>query len=195
MNDNMALMSQSEIDTLVEFLTMQKSQVANEVLDQNSIDRLIQLLQTDVLRELKYDTAIPENRSGENSALLLIDDIGDLREQQENCLLEITPVTKDGYVEVVCRHKKTNKKYKVTPKCVEHVRFFSSDFSVWGYAIPPITFDSIAALLSVKYTKATFESICSTFAKRMYGDEAADIPAIYMPTTSQLIHHITDEKD
>ena len=45
MNQNMALLSQTEIDTLLNFL--QKSKVGEEVMDQSSIDRLINLLQTD----------------------------------------------------------------------------------------------------------------------------------------------------
>lgn len=33
MSDNMALLSQEEIDTLLDFLTQQKSRVGNEVMD------------------------------------------------------------------------------------------------------------------------------------------------------------------
>ena len=43
MSDNKALLSQDEIDALVSFLKT-KDKIGNEVLDQTSIDRLVEIL-------------------------------------------------------------------------------------------------------------------------------------------------------
>ena len=83
MNQNMALLSQTEIDTLLNFL--QKSKVGEEVMDQSSIDRLINLLQTDQKREFKYSTNVPQMPGGEGQPLLLVDGMKNAKEQ-ERCV-------------------------------------------------------------------------------------------------------------
>ena len=46
-NKSFSLLSQQEIDTLVKFLTEKKKGVGSDVMSQNSIDKLIRLIQTD----------------------------------------------------------------------------------------------------------------------------------------------------
>lgn len=192
MNDNMALMSQTEIDVLVNFLTAQKEKVTNEVMDQESIDRLIKLLRTDMVRDVKFDTNVPESKREDSSALLLIDAIGDLKKQQKNCQLQYRIAERTGYVEIICHDKRSGKDYAITPKCMEQVRYIRDDDSQWGYAVPPTTFDKISALLSVKYTKETFDMVCNDFAEKMYGSKDIQIADIYMPTAYSMIHHLCD---
>ncbi|MDE7298209.1 MAG: hypothetical protein K2N94_05195, partial [Lachnospiraceae bacterium] len=103
MSDNMALLSQEEIDTLLDFLTQQKSRVGNEVMDQESIDRLISLLHTDEVRSVKFDTIVPEARKERASALILLGGMTDIREQQKNCRLECRVDEKTGYLRIFCR--------------------------------------------------------------------------------------------
>ena len=88
MSDNMVLLSQGEIDSLLDFLKQQKSKFGNEVMDQESVDRLISLLRTDSSRNVKFDTVVPEMKRGGGNALIQIEGIGSLKEQQQNCQLE-----------------------------------------------------------------------------------------------------------
>ena len=189
MNQNMALLSQTEIDTLLNFL--QKSKVGEDVMDQGSIDRLIDLLQSDRKREVKFDENVPEVHGKEERALLVIDAIGGVPEQQR-CVLECQVDAATKFLRVVCRDEKKDAEYEITPACVSELRFRVSDTSRWGYAIPPVTFDRIAALLAVKYTKSVFDKVCCIFAEQMFGDAQATIPELYLPTTYDLIHHLKD---
>lgn len=189
MNQNMALLSQKEIDTLLDFL--QKSKVGEEVMDQASIDRLISLLRTDKRREVKFNTPVPEMRGRDEQPLLLLDTVGSLKEQQR-CVLECQVDAATNFLRIICRDEAKDSEYEITPACVSELRFKRMDTSQWGYAVPPVTFDHIAALMTVKYTKSVFDKVCRIFAKQMYGDEQVTIPEIYMPTTYDLIHHLKD---
>ncbi len=190
MSDNMALLSQEEIDTLLDFLTQQKSRVGNEVMDQESIDRLISLLHTDKVRSIKFDTAVPEARRERVSALILLGGISDIREQQQNCLLDCSQDEKTGYVRIFCRDIRNDKRYYITPKCMEQMRYIEGDKSEWGFAVPPLTFDKLSVLLSVKYTKSSFNQITRIFSEKMFGQESIPVPDLYMPTAYSLIHHL-----
>ena len=80
----------------------------------------------------------------------------------------------------------------LTPKCMEQMRYISGDDSEWGRAMVPLTFDQIAVLFSVKYSKATFDKITKIFTERMYGEAETNISDIYMPTAYNLIRHMSD---
>ena len=70
MTDNKALLSQDEIDALVSFLKT-KEKIGNEVLDQTSIDRLVE-----ILNEAKAsEAAANSGRFNGNSVLLAEKDI------------------------------------------------------------------------------------------------------------------------
>ncbi len=192
MSDNMVLLSQGEIDSLLDFLKQQKSKFGNEVMDQESVDRLISLLRTDSSRNVKFDTVVPEMKRGSGNALIRIEEIGSLKEQQQNCKLECEMDQGTGYIRIFCYDKVSDKKYYITPKCMEQMRYISGDNSEWGRAVVPLTFDQIAVLFSVKYSKATFDKITAIFTERMYGEAGANISDLYMPTAYNLIHHLSD---
>lgn len=189
MNQNMALLSQTEIDTLLDFL--QKSKVGEEVMDQTSIDRLIDLLQTDKKPELKFNAKIPEMRGNDEQPILLLSGMSDI-EEQKRCVLECRVDADTKYLHIVCRDEANGAEYEITPNSVSELRFRRTDTSCWGYAIPPVTFDHIAALMTIKYTKSVFEAVCRTFAEHMFGNAQITIPEIYMPTTYDLIHNLKD---
>lgn len=189
MNQNMALLSQKEIDTLLDFL--QKSKVGEEVMDQTSIDRLINLLQTDQKRELKFNANIPEMHSQDEQPILLLDGITNI-EEQKRCVLDCRVNADTKYMHIICRDELKGDEYEITPACVGELRFRRTDTSCWGYAIPPVTFDHIAALMTVKYKKSVFDTVCRAFAEHMFGDAQITIPEIYMPTTYDLIHNLKD---
>ncbi|MDE7327421.1 MAG: hypothetical protein K2N63_14310 [Lachnospiraceae bacterium] len=189
MNQNMALLSQTEIDTLLDFL--QKSKVGEEVMDQGSIDRLINLLQTDQKREIKFDTDVPQVHSDDGQPLLLLEGLSSAKEQSL-CVLECQVDAQTQFLHIFCRDESKDKEYEITPACISEMRFSQNDKSSWGYAIPPVTFDHIASLMMIKYTKSVFDKVCHIFAQRMFGGEWTEIPELYMPTTYDLIHHLKD---
>ncbi|MDE7211460.1 MAG: hypothetical protein K2O03_08465, partial [Lachnospiraceae bacterium] len=108
------------------------------------------------------------------------------------CVLECQVDDATKYLRIICRDEKKDAEYEITPACVSELRFRGADNSSWGYAVPPVTFDHIAAMMSIKYTKSVFDKICQIFAERMFGDAQITIPEIYMPTTYDLIHHLKD---
>lgn len=189
MTENMTLLSQKEIDTLLHFLIEQKKTVSMEVMDQASIDMLISLLHSDIIKNIRYDTSIPE--TSDSSAILLLNESESLSGQQ-NLKLECKVDEKTGYLEIYCTDDKKEKNYRISPQCLEQVRFISDDKSEWGYAVPPVTFDRVAALLKVKYTKKTFDMVCAIYIERMFGDKEEKIPGIYMPAAYDLIRHLAD---
>ncbi len=189
MSENMALLSQGEIDILLDFLLKRKRDVGMEVMDQDSIDKLIALLRAGGATQVRFDTAVPEVKDSTAVPILVIDES---REAQDECLLECE-VDANGFLKVYCMNQMTNRRLRVTPNCVERMYYAEEDQSEWGRVLPPVMFDKIAALLKVKYTKKTFDEICNLYMKAAYGENSEQqIPEIFMPTAHQLISHLAD---
>lgn len=192
MSENMALLSQKEIDTLVEFLTKERG-VDSGVLDQDSIDKLLSLLKSGTLQKLQFDSKLPKTKGGSKAAILVLDGENNLGGQQEFCRLEFDIDPETDYIHIYCNNYNNNVKYEMTPTCLEQVRYISDDTAEWGYLIPPLTFDKVASLLQVKYTNTTFNLLCERFAEKMFGDKFYNIPSIYMPPTNDLIQNLGEE--
>ena len=189
MSENMALLSQEEIDTLIEFILENSGKgEVGEVLDQKSIDKLIMLLKAGPKNKLRFDAETPYVVG---KAFLVLDGNADAAEQRKNCTLECRINPNNGYAQVVCINKALNKEYILTPTCLESLQYVKDD-AEWGYAVPPLTFDKIASLLDVKYTKAAFDYVCELYAKKMYGDGKHEVSSIYMPSANALIQHLAD---
>lgn len=189
MSDNMRLLSQEEIDTLVEFLT-EKRNVSGQVLDQKSIDILVSVLQDQHLMK-KVNMAGRTVMPGLSQTLLLDEEV-DLILQQQNCRL-LFEVNSDGTVSVICKNVNTGKCHIMTPACLEQGIMSEGDGSAWGRAVAPIVFDSIATMLQVEYSRSTFAAVCERYAEIMYGDKDVVLPAIYMPNGNQLMQHMSTE--
>lgn len=190
MNENMALLSQDEIDILLNFLADKRTELNGGVLDQESVDKLINLLRAGTFQKLHFDTSLPKITGGIGTAILVLDGEENIGAQQEFCRLEQSIDEKSGYVKILCVNKQSGNRYEMTPTCLEQVRYVADDTSTWGYAIPPLTFDRVASLLQVKYTKSTFDAVCERYAEKMFGDKRHMIPSIYMPSANELIQHL-----
>ena len=189
MGENMALLSQGEIDILLDFLLKRKSDVGMEVMDQDSIDKLIALLRAGGRNQIRFDTTVPEVKDDTAVPILMIDES---REAQDECLLECE-VAANGFLKIYCMNQMTNRRLRITPNCIERMYYSEEDQSEWGRVLPPAMFDKIAALLKVKYTKKTFDEVCNLYIKAAYGDNSEhQIPEIFMPTAHQLIRHLAD---
>jgi hypothetical protein len=183
MSDNKTLLSQGEIDALVAFLTNSEAAPIGTVLDQSSIDKLIEL----VKYNNKHGLFIGEGQnSSEYENAVILDKELDLEEQKQDYELICQKNGKD-YIEILCVSKKGGKTYKLTPSCLLQNKRVENDKSEWGHAISPMHFNDLALMFGIKYSSETFRFVCTNFAKVMYGFEEADISNIYFPPEDDLL--------
>lgn len=186
MYDNMALLSQEEIDTLLQFLFDQKKDVTGEVMDQASIDKLISILRADQKRSIHFDSQLTRLAS-KSSAIIKLELPNGLAQSSLSLSFEVYG---DGYLKAAAVSSDGGASYAITPNCFDKFRYIANDKSEWGRFLPPVTFDSIAGLLNIKYTKDTFDKVCRTFAKNMCNNEESQVPAVFMPSANDLIAHL-----
>ena len=191
MSENMALLSQNEIDALVKFLLEKQNIKSGVVLDQGSIDRLVNVLQDKTfIQKMGSVTEEPmQNATTKTVAqLLLLEGEQDIVAQQTNYEL-IFECDAEGMIQVVCQSKLSTKRHVITPSCLEQSRYTEEE-SVWGKTISPIVFDTISGMLHIRYSKDTFLRVCDRFAEVVYGNKNAEIPSFYMPNASSLMQHM-----
>ena len=182
MVDNRTLLSQDEIDALVSFLK-RKEKVGNDVLDQTSIDRLVE-----ILNEAKStgDVAGSNSRFYGNAVLSVEKDIAVQREQ---CTL-LYEKDEKNYVHVVCENIVTGARYEITPECLNRSCLVENTGETWGYAIMPVLFDLAAMQLQVKYTAEVFSKVCSDYAGLLFGKPNMELPNVYLPTASRMLDNM-----
>lgn len=179
MSDNKALLSQSEIDALVSFLKT-KDKIGNEVLDQSSIDRLVE-----ILTDAKAEDGIG-GRFNANSVLSVEKDIAVQREQ---CTL-LYEKDNENYAHIVCENSVTGARYEITPECLTQSCLVETMGESWGFAVMPVLFDLAAMQLQVKYTAEVFSKVCGDYAKLLYGNEKVELPNVYLPTAARILDNI-----
>ena len=182
MSDNKALLSQEEIDALVSFLKT-KEKIGNEVLDQASIDRLVE-----ILNEAKGagESVAGGGRFYGNSVLAVEQDIA---VQKEQCTL-LYEKDDRGHAKIVCENVVTGMRYDITPECLNQSYLVDSTGESWGFAIMPVLFDLAALQLQVRYTADVFSEVCADYAKLLFGDENAELPNMYLPTAARVLDNI-----
>lgn len=191
MDKNKVLLSQSEIDVLIKFLDMKKDKVGVEVLEQSSVDKLLNILRSgNGEQKLYFDSNLPEFKENSGTAILVLDEDANIGDQQQFCELTCEIDGDTEYMKIICINKQNGNRYNMTPACLEQVKYINEDIAEWGYAVPPLTFDTVASLLQVKYTKATFDKVCEVYAEKMFGDKTHSISSIYMPAAGNLIQHL-----
>ncbi len=176
MADNKTLLSQGEIDALVAFLTNSEAAPIGTVLDQSSIDKLIDLVKYNNKRGL----FIGENGGSDAADAVVLDSNLDLEEQKQDYELIFKKNARD-YVEILCVSKKGGKTYKLTPSCLLQNKRVEDDETEWGHAISPLHFNNLALMFGIRYSSETFRAVCGNFAKVMYGYEDAEISTLYYP--------------
>ena len=182
MSDNKALLSQSEIDALVSFLK-RKDQIGNHVLDQTSIDRLVEILNG---AKASGESPVGKGRFYGNAVLSVEEDIALQREQ---CTL-LYEKDEKNYVHIVCENAVTGMRYEITPECLNKSCLVESTGETWGYAIMPVLFDLAAMQLQVKYTAEVFSKVCADYAGLLYGKSSVELPNVYLPTAARVLDNI-----
>jgi len=176
MGENMTLLSQTEIDTLVDFLLeKRKESVSNEVLNQESIDRLIHMIRTTHLHgvRIKAETGVKHQQNRVKTEMIIREHAGQVCEltfeQQENGFLDIRIVNHDN-----------NNVFRITPNGAGALTV-ADDGSQWGKCISPFTFVDIAISYDVHFTQETYQNICALYAEVKFGDKAYQIPDFFLP--------------
>jgi hypothetical protein len=175
MSENMTLLSQTEIDTLVEFLLEKKQDVHNEVLNQDSIDRLIHLIRTTHINNIRTSSKVGEITDQKRlyTALTIRDDLSQVCELTVNVL-------ENGYIDILLLNRTTGNTYKVTPVGAREMTI-SDDDSQWGRCISPLTFVDIADAYGAKFSEETYQNICSIYANVKFGNTEYSIPDFFLP--------------
>lgn len=179
MSDNKALLSQSEIDALVSFLKT-KDTIGNEVLDQSSIDRLVEIL---------TDAKAEDETGGRFNANSVLSVEKDIAVQREQCTL-FYEKDAQNYAHIVCENSVTGARYEITPECLTQSCFVETLGESWGFAVMPVLFDLAAMQLQVKYTAEVFSKVCGDYAKLLYGNEKIELPNVYLPTAARILDNI-----
>ena len=184
MNENMTLLSQTEIDTLVDFLMEKRQDVNNQVLNQGSIDRLIHLIRTTHVNNVRAGSSIASNTESNRIKTAM-----KIRtEAHQICELTIK-ILENGFIDIIIINQSTGNTYKVTPNGASEMTI-SDDDSQWGKCISPYTFVDISDAYGAKFSEETYQKLCSIYAKVKFDDENYKLPDFFLPehaTIAQLL--------
>lgn len=181
---NFSLLNQREIDTLIDFLSKSKEDLNDDVLNQESIDKLIRLIRYDNLSSVRLDEL--------DSIHIHIDilrDLGIREDASQICELSFHLDPETEFVVLTATNTITGKSYDVNPASLDRLEIFGG-LASWGYSIPPILFNKIARIFDCKYSRQTYEDICALFALKNYGSSEQQLPSLYYPTTRQLLSRL-----
>lgn len=175
MDKNMTLLTQDEIDTLIDFLEARKMEMeGEEVLSQDSIDKLISLIQRRKVGTANFDRLL--NHVSNEKCL---SDVG-LREENQVCQL-IADISEKGFIKLSVKNVETGKTVSLTPDGFSKQDFSITGSAEWGYSIMPAFFDQIAKIYNLKYTRETLDMVCRLFAEKNFGDKDAELSAAFLP--------------
>lgn len=168
--NNMALLSQNEIDALIDFLNHQKGsyQIKGDILSQDSINKLIEIIRATP----KIGKNIPINEAA------LKHDFSSLYSDSKSKNYELTFKKEDNDLKLFAYHLETADTIPITPATLD---INSTCRQGWGSCISPITFDFIAKKLDIRYSEETFCKVIQNFALVMYGNEEEEVPVFYLP--------------
>lgn len=172
-----SLLNQKEIDALVNFLNDKRDSINSDIMNQESIDKLITLITRDS-NHIILDLFDPFASVDANLLAALDFHIG------ENDICELCCSIDDstGFIKLTAHNTKTGQTLDITPKLIN-----DTDTEDWGYSISPIFFNRIAKIFSLKYTTETHDKICNIFAKHTYGSENHKIAEMYLPSNAALL--------
>lgn len=176
-NKSFSLLSQQEIDTLVKFLTEKKKGVDSDVMSQNSIDKLLRLIQTD-----KNRLVLNSSITVDSLTTTFLEEIHFRDSSNEVCELRCSVNPETNFIELSIFNTTTEKTLILVPKM-----FDEEDAENWGYSIPPFFFNLLAQSLTLKYTQETLDFVCGVFAKVNYGAEDRKISEMYLPSSTALL--------
>lgn len=178
-----SLLSQDEIDTLVRFLS--EKRVSSDVLSQDSIDKLIRLIKHNDINRVALDSiGLPIE-----PAFDILKELHIREDSSEVCELLFEVDENTQYVTLIAKNTQTGTQYEIEPSTLDRLELLDGT-SAWGYSIPPILFDKIARIFSLKYSRKTYDAICSLYAVKNFGTKEHKLPSIYYPTSNQILDNL-----
>lgn len=173
---NFSLLSQEEIDILIDFLTNNCDLVESEVLSQESIDKLILMMKN--CNKEQYLKSQQEARNVRAAGTVLTGTDVWCLEFEENA---------DGFIELYATNGE--KKEKITPQGYS-CACFTSDNSQWGYTISPILFSEVAKCYGLKFSKETYQKVSRHFALKNFGDASYDVNGFFLASGKDIISNL-----
>ncbi|MBR4341479.1 MAG: hypothetical protein IKP88_02005 [Lachnospiraceae bacterium] len=175
--ENKTLLTQTEIDTLITFLENHDDTPIGAVLDQSSIDKLIEIIKYNNNKGIFFSKETSIDLTSQENALQLKNSSGNILDP-EACSI-IYEKGEDGFAKIFCLDSTTNTLIKLTPSCLIQKDFIEDD-SKWGFAVPPRTLLKLSRLFNIKCSADTLLNAERDFAEIMYGDRNAKIADFYM---------------
>lgn len=189
---SMALLSQAEIDTLIDFLNRekQKTSVDSSVLNQESIDKLIKLVLSNQGAEHRFRMRLPIMMTGDEQLISFYSAADESFGNSSRYELIFEIDGQDGVV-LSGRNMETGVLVPITPDHVLNPECKDAAGN-WGRCIMPAAFDQVATFLRLQYTRETLDQVCARFAEVMYGDETAALPEVYLPSEMSVFMKLLD---
>lgn len=188
MDKNQVLLSQSEIDALLNFLT--EKQVSSAVMSQESIDRLVEVLQSQDEQVFRMQDYVSPYATFDSSVIILPGNVN--IEFPNTCRLSVE-TDDNGCFVLYCTNPSDGTRLRISHQTVEKLRYFPDDTSNWGRCLSPALFDIVASLLKAKYLKKDYDMICHNYATLAYGNPDAQIANIYLPPKDALEERLIEE--
>lgn len=173
MNENMSLLSQNEVDTLISFMReKQGDEINGSVLSQNSVDKLISLLEN-----VSSKDGIRLNSSAITAGTTSIIAAGKSLQKGK---YDLTFKCDDkGQIMLYACSEEGDDPVAITPQTVtEHPNAKAP--KTWGCCIMPAAFVQVARELGISYSEETLEEVKRIFAEKMYGSPDSPIPTVYL---------------
>lgn len=178
LDTNFSLLSQEEIDTLIEFLTASSDTLVSEVLSQDSIDKLISMM------KLYGKKPSGKKPSGNHNILGDVRAASSVMGETGVWSLEFEENADTGFMDLFATNGE-DKEY-ITPRGYS-CKCFVADESAWGYAVSPVQFADIAKAYNLKFSKSVFMGVCQRFAEKNYGDASYDIDDFFMASSKDVL--------
>lgn len=170
---NFSLLSQEEIDTLIEFLTDKSNCIDSEVLNQESIDKLIAMMRV-----------YGKKPAGNRSVLETVRADQSVLNGAYNWTLEFEEEDSTKHMRIYATNGDV-KEY-ITPRGYSCTCFVDDDSS-WGFCISPVQFVEIAKDYNLKLSKSVYADVCERFAIKNYGSSAYDIDEFFLASGKDIV--------
>lgn len=176
MADSKTLLSQNEIDALIVFLKDHEGTQIGKVLDQGSIDKLVEIVQSYNNKGIILNKDSQVNMEDGIKAK-----ITDATGKSIDVLAFeiILDLDSDLNVLLFCSDNAGNEKYPLFPETLSEKKFLTEG-SNWGKAVAPRTLIELSKLFDIKCSPDALEKAKKLLAKVLYGDETKALPEYYL---------------
>ena len=178
MTESKALLTQNEIDTLINFLQSHTQSPIGSVLDQGSIDKLVEIIKFNNDKGVYFNKESAINLTENNEPAAIITDESGKVLEAHNCSF-ICEKDSDGFVNIICLEKTTGMRISISPSCINRNEYVKDD-AKWGLAVSPHTLIRLSGVFGINFDADTLKAAEKDFAKLVYGDENAKIADCYM---------------